>query len=87
MSTRARIKAAADKIMSRDDWDKKLALAHLLGELSELGWWSDYRQIRSADAFAADLASAVERTYAMLDLGKLIVTHGRGELVTREAGK
>lgn len=87
MSTRARIKAAADKIMSRDDWDRKLALAHLLGELEMLGWWSDYRQIKSADAFAADLAAAVDRTYAMLDLGKPVVNYGRGELVIEEAGK
>lgn len=81
MNTRARIKAASDKIMARDDWDKKIALAHLLGELSALGWWSDYRQVKSVDAFAVDLAAAVERTAAMLDLGKQCVDHGRGQLV------
>lgn len=81
MSTRDRIKAASAQIMARDDWDKKLALAHLLGELSALGWWSDYRQIKSADAFAADLAAAVERTAAMLDLGKECADYGRGQLV------
>lgn len=85
MSTRNRIKAAADKIMARDDWDKRLALAHLLGELEMLGWWSDCRQITSADAFAADLAAAVDWTYAMLDLGKPVVDYGRGVPAMQEA--
>lgn len=86
MSARARIKAASDRIMARDDWDKKIALAHLLGELSALGWWSDCGQIRSADAFALQLAGAVERTAAMLDLGKSIVDYGRGQLAPQKEG-
>ena len=81
MSYRDRIVTASDRIMARDDWDKKIALAHLLGELQGLAWWCDNQHVGSVDKFAADLASAVERTAAMLDLGKPMVDLGRGQLV------
>ena len=69
MSYRARIDSAAKQILAADEWDKRLALAHLLGELGGIGRFCDYRQY-SPETLANDIAAATERTAEMLKVGK-----------------
>lgn len=71
MSYEQRIKVSADAILAADDWDKKLGLAHLLGELGSLGKFADHRAM-SVDQLADSVAGACERTVRMLAIGRQV---------------